>query len=367
MASLFVTCAKGLSGLLADEIRSLGLRVEKSSQHGVSVEPSLDAIYTINYGSRLATRVLLPLLHFRCRDREELLQEAGHLDWLCYIPEGKTFAIDAQVRHPSGKHPNFRHTLFAAQVLKDAICDQYRLRVGERPTVQTRDPDVQLHLRIDGDYAQISIDTSGAPLFQRGYRTQGGIAPLQESLASAILIMAGYDGSQDLFDPFCGSGTILTEAAMISQKIPPGRFRSRWGFELLPDHDQERFLAIKSSLDAEQQPQRARLEGCDISPQAVVLSREHLLRVGGAATISCSDCVRYRPLLSPQLIVTNPPYGERLAVVPLAHLMTFSCPSYLLSTKEQPLPVPARKSFPLTNGGLSTWLHAYHTPLLASV
>jgi putative N6-adenine-specific DNA methylase len=367
MASLFITCARGLSSLLAQEIKELGFRVEKVTAHGVLVEPSLDAIYTINYGSRLATRVLLPLLSFRCRDREDLIEQAGRLDWLAYVPEGKTFAIDAQVRHPNGAHPAFRHTLFAAQVVKDAICDQYRLRTGERPSVQTRDPDVQLHLRIDGDHAQISLDTSGAPLFHRGYRTQGGAAPLQESLAAAVLKLAGYDGTQDLLDPFCGSGTLLTEAALIAAKIPPGRFRSRWGFEMMPEHDEERFQAVKQSLDAEQQVMTHRLMGCDISSQAVQLTREHLARVGACAQISCCDCVRYEPSIAPNLVVTNPPYGERLALVPLAHLLTYNCPVFLLSMKEQPLPVPAKKSFPLANGGLSTWLHGYQPSSLVSV
>jgi putative N6-adenine-specific DNA methylase len=367
MASLFVTCARGLAPLLAQEVKTLGFRVDKVTSHGVTIEASLDAIYTINYGSRLATRVLLPLLQFRCRDREELLSQAGRLDWVAYIPEGKTFAIDAQVRHPAGQHPAFRHTLFAAQVLKDAICDQYRLRTGDRPSVQTRDPDVQLHLRIDGDFAQISLDTSGSPLFHRGYRTQGGAAPLQESLAAAVLLLAGYDGTQDLLDPFCGSGTILTEAAMLASRIPPGRFRARWGFELMPDHDAERFAAVRQSLDAEQRPMTSRLMGCDISPEAIALTREHLTRIGASAQLSCSDCVRYQPILPPSLVVTNPPYGERLALVPLAHLLTYQCPVFLLSMKEQPLPVPAKKSFSLSNGGLSTWLHGYLPQSLVAV
>jgi putative N6-adenine-specific DNA methylase len=180
-------------------------------------------------------------------------------------------------------------------------------------------------------------------------------------------MLSGYNGTQDLLDPFCGSGTILTEAALIAAKIPPGRFRSRWGFELMPEHDAERFQAIKQSLDAEQQVMTNRLMGCDIDPEMVALTREHLTRIGATAQLTATDCVNYRPILAPQMVVTNPPYGERLALVPLAHLMTYQCPVHLLSMKEQPLPVPAKQSFALSNGGLSTWLHGYQPSSLASV
>ena len=359
MDFLYITCARGLAPVLATEIQRLGFEVDRRTAHGVYVPLSLDAVYAINYGSRIATRVLMPLLSFRCFDREDLLRQASRLDWMAYVPEGCTFAIDATVRHPSGQHPVFRHTLFAAQVVKDAICDQYRERTGERPSVQTRDPDVQLHLKIDGDRAVISIDTSGTPLFQRGYRMSGGVAPLQESLAAAVLTMAGFDGTQDLMDPFCGSGTILLEAHLMATRTPPGKWRQRWGFMHMPDHDQELFDKVKAHLHAKERSITCRLMGCDISAEAVNLSRAHAQKVGADLHITLSDCVRYRPPAAPGLVVTNPPYGHRLATVPLAHLLTVKCPVYLLSTEQSPLPVPPLQSHELTNGGLPTWLHSY--------
>lgn len=356
---LLVTCAKGLSTLLAKEIQSLGFDPVRVRPHGVYVEESLEAIYSINFGSRLATRVLLPLLSFRCSDRDELYRQVNRLDWLAYVKPECSFAVDAHLsKQPFGGA--FRNTLFIAQVVKDVICDQHRERNnGERPTVKTRDPDVQLHLMIEGDRAQLSFDTSGVPLFQRGYRVEGGIAPIQETLAAAVLILSGYDGTQDLLDPFCGSGTLLSEAALISSCTPPGAFRSVWGFERLPQHEPETWSVIKAQMLAKCRSQRARLIGCDMSAEAIQRAKVHLARIGAQAHLDVADCQRYQPPFVPQMVVTNPPYGERLAEVSLAHLVTYPCPVSLLSRQTRPLPIAADRSTELVNGGLEIWLHQY--------
>jgi len=356
---LLVTCAKGLSTLLAREIKSLGFEPVRVRPHGVYVEESLEAIYCINFGSRIATRVLLPLLNFRCSDRDELYRQVGRLDWLAYVKPEWSFAIDAHLnKQPAGGA--FRNTLFVAQVVKDAICDQHKERNnGERPAVKTRDPDVQLHLMIEGDRAQLSFDTSGSPLFQRGYRTEGGVAPIQETLAAAVLQLSGYDGTQDLLDPFCGSGTLLSEAALISSCTPPGAFRSAWGFDRLPQHDPEVWSIVKAKMLAKCCKQRARLLGCDMNPTAVQRAKLHLARIGAHVQIDVADCQRYKPPFEPQMVITNPPYGERLTEVSLAHLVTYKCPVSLLSRHAKPLPIAAEYSTELVNGGLEIWLHRY--------
>lgn len=221
MKNVFVTCAQGLEKLLCQELEELGISGIKLGFKGVYVqEGTIEDVYHINYCSRIAGRVLVPIKHFRCRDRKVLYQNCAEIDWLSYIPKGKTFAIDANV-----KNPQLRNSLFAAQVMKDAICDQFREKFGERPNVDTRNPDIQLNLFIQNEEAIVSFDTSGVPLHKRGYRTENVQAPIQESLAAALLRIAGYKGHENFCDPCCGSGTFLIEAAMIATITPPGFLR----------------------------------------------------------------------------------------------------------------------------------------------
>lgn len=189
---LFVSCPKGLEILLASELGNLGYTNTTTSYCGVYVNGvDFDAIYRINYCSRLASRVLMPLSKFRCRDAKSLYAELRKVDWSRYLKKGKTFAIDANV-----SHPNIRNSLYAAQVAKDAICDQIRENSGWRPSVNVKDPSVQLNLFVGQNSAVMSFDTSGSPLYKRGYRQETVGAPLQETLAAAILKLAEYKGNE---------------------------------------------------------------------------------------------------------------------------------------------------------------------------
>jgi putative N6-adenine-specific DNA methylase len=273
-------------------------------------ESCLDAIYKINYCSRVAGRVLLPICRFRCYDEKSLYEEIYRLDWLKYLSAEKTIAIDANVNHP-----RLRNSLYAAQITKDAICDQLRKRVGARPSIDTKNPDIQLNLYISGDWAVISFDTSGAPLHKRGYRLETVEAPLQESLAAALLLLSGYKEDDVICDPCCGSGTLLIEAAMIASNTPPGFLRKSFGFFSLPHHDQTKWLKIKNEADSKRKPLKENhFFGADNNRAAVHACKVNLRAIGFYQSIQVvqSDIREYTPEAAPDFIITNPPYGRRL-------------------------------------------------------
>lgn len=308
---LFVTCGEGLEGLLIQELAEMGFTDVREGFRGVYVfDKSFNAIFRINYCSRIGGRVLLPVAQFRCYDQKGLYRGGGTVDWLKYLPKGKNFAIDANVTH---RH--LRNSLFAAQVLKDAICDQIREKTGNRPSVNVQNPDVQLNLFIHNDQATISIDTSGTPLHKRGYRQDAGEAPLQESLAAALLRLARYQASDILFDPCCGSGTILIEAALIASKTAPGYLRAKWGFMLLPHFSFDEWLKIKTEVDDQRQPiPKNHLFGIDINKNVARICQGNLRAAGFLkdVLVKQADFREFTPEILPTLIVTNPPHGKRL-------------------------------------------------------
>ena len=308
---LFVTCCQGVEPLLVQELEMLGYPHTTAGYRGVKVSSvDSDAIYRINYLSRLAGRVFLPLLASPCRDAKALYEAASKIDWFSYLPEGKTFAIDANVTHP-----RLRNSLFAAQVVKDAICDQFREKTGERPSVDVRNPDVQLNLFIHDESCVISFDTSGYSLHKRGYREETVEAPIQETMAAALLKLANYQGNEILYDPCCGSGTLLIEAALMASKTPPGFFRKQWGFFHLPDYNQERWLQCKAELDRLRIPlEKGRFFGTDSSKKAIHAAKVNLRAAGihQFVEIANYDFREYTPPVNPNFIITNPPYGKRL-------------------------------------------------------
>lgn len=312
--SLFVSCPRNLEPLLLQEIQALGIQNARVGHLGVFVEQTdLSTVYLLNYGLRLASRVLLPLFRFRCSGKEALYRQARAWDWGRWMGVQQTFAIDAHVH----QNPGFTNSLYAALVLKDAICDAMRERTGERPSVCLKDPDVQLHLFLQGEQAIVSLDTSGQPLYKRGYRQEGGVAPLQENLAAAILHIAGYRGQEALFDPCCGSGTILIEAALIATETPPGYLRSRWGFMHHPDFTKDAWLSVKSGLDAKRKlTLPAPIGGVDVSGEVILAAKHNikLAQFSGPSLIQVrpADFTSYKVPFVPNLVVTNPPYGKRL-------------------------------------------------------
>ncbi len=313
--TLFVSCGPGLEPLLVDELNEFGFKEISVGFCGVYVRPGSDldvmkAIYAINYRSRLASRVLLPLRQFRCYDEKTLYQGADKIEWFRYLRPGLTFAIDANV-----SHQKLRNSLFCAQVVKDAICDQIRGATGSRPSVDVQNPDVQLNLFIHGNDAVLSFDTSGDPLHKRGYRQDAGEAPLQESMAAALLRIAQFKGDEIVIDPCCGSGTLLIEAALIASQISPGYLRKRWGFFNLPGFSNDLWLSIKNDADSYRRALSPKqMYGCEIKPEVARLCRANLRAAGflDAIEILRTDFVEFVPSVQPNFLITNPPHGKRL-------------------------------------------------------
>lgn len=309
---LFVSCAPGLEALLQEELVYLGFPEALAAYRGVYVpyEDLFEAVFRVNYCSRLATRVLLPLAKFRCQGRHDLYRMASEIHWENYIPSDKTIAIDANVSHPA-----LRNSLYAAQVMKDAICDRLREQRGERPSVDVANPDVQLNLFIHDSAATISFDTSCTALHKRGYRQSGGDAPLQEVLAAAVLWMAQWHGQTPLCDLCCGTGTFLTEAALIATNTAPGFLRQRWGFTNIPGYTSAAWLKFKREVDEMRLPLAPGLiTGVDIDPEAIDASYANLRACGFSREVSLhqGDFADFVPASAPGLVVSNPPHGGRL-------------------------------------------------------
>lgn len=308
---LFVSCASALEPLLMEELKALGLSSLHLGYRGVFVsEWDWNTIYMINYASRLASRVLLPLNRFTCFDRRSLYRHAMEINWSHYLKGNATFAIDANVNHRE-----LRNSLFAAQVVKDAICDHMREHTGKRPSVQVQNPDLQIHLFIQQQTAIISFDTSGEPLHKRGYRQETVEAPIQETLAAAILRLANYKKEQIFLDPCCGSGTFLIEAALMATHTPPGYLRKHWGFMRHPHYEASSWLRVRNQLDEKRTSLSVHhLFGIDRSQQAIRACKINLRAAGFSQEVEVeqADFREYTPAILPNLVLTNPPHGRRL-------------------------------------------------------
>lgn len=308
---MFVTCTVGLEDLLMQELADLGIPDLKKGYGGVFAPQEMRFVYIANYSSRFATRVLWPLLRFRCTDKEALYRAARKIPWPKIFKLHQTFAIDANV-----SHPKLRNSLFASLVVKDAICDIFREHCGERPSVATYSPDVRLHLFIHNELAVLSIDSSGDPLYKRGYRQGLPSAPIQESLAGALLALAGYQPDKVFCDPFCGSGTFLIEAAMKATHTPPGFLRTSWGFMHFPQFSKQKWLEVKEEADKKRIPlEKGKIFGSDKDPKAIEMSRAHVKTLGweGQIELEARDVRSYFPKTKPEFVMCNPPYGKRLA------------------------------------------------------
>ncbi|MBI3236984.1 MAG: class I SAM-dependent RNA methyltransferase [Chlamydiales bacterium] len=366
LPEMFISCPENLESLLCEELRSLGIKELRKGVRGVFTPVSMDAVYMVNYCSRLAIRVLYPLLSFPCRDRDDLYQGVREIPWLHFIKPDETLSIDANVNHPS-----LRNSLFAAQTVKDAICDQIREKTGKRPSVDTKNPDVQLNLFIHYNVATLSFDTSGSPLFKRGWRSASTVTSIQENLEAALHFLSDFNKETILCDPLCGSGTFLVEAAMIATRTPSGYFRSKWGFSRLPQFDPAKWESFKASKDAHRIPlEKGRLFGADKDLTAIQICKDHLRKIGCLDQIPLQHCdiVRYTPPSSPNLILTDPPYGKRLETSAIlfqeigSFIKKTSSAALILAPDSRYIEATGltiRNSFPFSHGGLE--IKAFHT------
>jgi 23S rRNA (guanine2445-N2)-methyltransferase / 23S rRNA (guanine2069-N7)-methyltransferase len=316
--TFFATASRGLEPLLARELAALGAQTVKEQGGGVAFAGELAVAYRACLESRLASRILLPLSRFPLTDADTLYQGARAIEWTDVFDVKSTFAIEV-----AGRSAAVTHTHYAGLKVKDAIADTFRGKSGERPSVDTERAQIRVHLHLDQDEAQVSLDLSGESLHRRGYRRAGGQAPLKESLAAAILMRSDWKAlaaqGAPLVDPMCGSGTLVIEAAYIAADVAPGLARERYGFESWLEHKPKVWRELKAEVAARAQAGRARelppLHGFDVDAGAIRSARENAQRAGVADTVqfAAQDLSAARPPVPvPGLVATNPPYGERM-------------------------------------------------------
>lgn len=307
---------QGLEPVLATELTELGANNIQIGRRMVSFVGNKELMYRANFQLRTAIRILKPIKHFRATTAEEVYDAVKKVDWTEYLTNDTTFAVDSVVFSNE-----FRHSKFVAYKVKDAIVDQFREKTGDRPNIRIVNPDIQLHIHIAEYDCTLALDSSGESLHRRGYRQESVEAPLNEVLAAGIILQTGWRGECDLIDPMCGSGTIPVEAALIARGIAPGVFRKEYAFEKWPDFDPDLFSAIYDD-DSRERPFDHHIYGYDNNRQAVAIATKNV-RVAGLSKEITIDFKDFKDFVQPReksIIITNPPYGERISAPDLLGL-----------------------------------------------
>ena len=307
---------QGLEPVLATELIELGANNIQIGRRMVSFVGNKELMYRANFQLRTAIRILKPIKHFRATTAEEVYDAVKQVDWTQYLTNDTTFAVDSVVFSNE-----FRHSKFVAYKVKDAIVDQFREKTGDRPNIRLVNPDIQLHIHIAEYDCTLALDSSGESLHRRGYRQESVEAPLNEVLAAGIILQTGWRGECDLIDPMCGSGTIPVEAALIARGIAPGVFRKEYAFEKWPDFDPDLFGAIYDD-DSRERPFDHHIYGYDNNRRAVAIATNNVRAAGLSReiTIELRDFQDFVQPREKSIIITNPPYGERISAPDLLGL-----------------------------------------------
>ncbi|MBX3039428.1 MAG: RNA methyltransferase [Bdellovibrionaceae bacterium] len=310
MPQFFASAPKGLSDALEIELKELGLNVTEKSQSGVMFESNWEGCYKANLHSRIASRIMKPILDFTAYQPEELYNAIQKHDFTKYIKPNQTMTIDASVR--DGRMHDQR---FVAMKVKDAIVDQFREKFDVRPDVDNTRPDLRVQVRAVKNQFSVSIDTSGSSLFQRGYRRDVVEAPLKENLAAGLLKLSEWDRQSSLVDFFVGSGTFLIEAAMMALNIAPGIHRKTFGFMKLENFDRAVWdKLVDEAIAAEKEEIPFEFFGFDIDRRAITIAKDNAKRAGVDHVIQfkAESVATVAPPVEKGLIVVNPPYGARI-------------------------------------------------------
>lgn len=311
--SLFVSCPKGLEYLLEEELKALGLYVNRVSPQGVYGEGSLTVIYQLCLWSRIANRVQLILFSGNAANEQSLHQLCTQFHWQTVFTHDKTIAIEFH-----GASDHIRNTMFGAQVVKDGIVDHFRRLNGSRPSVDKENAQIRIHAHLKNEELTVSLDLTGYSLHQRGYRSKAGMAPLKENVAAALLIRAKWPElaaqGYTLHDPFCGSGTLVIEAAMMAAHIAPGLLRHDQSLQFWAQHQESLWEKLRAQALLQVKPITVKLTGTDSDSKAIAMAHSNaelagVLPLVEFQTTAVNDC---RPASHKGLLVCNPPYGERL-------------------------------------------------------
>lgn len=314
---LIAKTLQGLENVLAGELAALNMTDVHIERRAVSFSGDRAALYRANLCCRTALRILQPIKTFNATNADEVYEAAKSIAWSEFMDVRTTFAIDATIYSET-----FRHGQFVAYKLKDAICDYFREHTGKRPSVSVSNPDLRINIHISHNACTISRDSSGESLHRRGYRTTQTDAPISEVLAAGMLLLAGWNGQCDFYDPMCGSGTFLIEAAMIALNMPPGIYRKSFAFEQWSDFDKTLFDDIYND-DSRERAFQHHIYGSDIAFQAIHIAEQNVRSAGLSKYIDVHRCPiaeLQKCSTGPALIVTNPPYGERLGSPDLMRL-----------------------------------------------
>lgn len=302
----------GFESILAKELRNLGAIKVKEGNRFVSFEGDKGFMYKANLALRTAIRILKPIRTFKVFSEDDLYRKLKKVSWDRYMQTNSTFAINATVHSTV-----FTHSHYTALKSKDAIADFFSENFGKRPDVDVKHPDLLINIHIQDNLCTVSLDSSGDSLHKRGYRSATNIAPINEVFAAGLILMTGYDGTQHFLDPMCGSGTMLIEAAMIANNIPPNINRREFGFEKWEDFDEELFEKIHESVLKKVRNSTHKIIGFDKAPSAIRKAQDNIKNASLEEFITVEKQDFFdseKPVEGKTLICFNPPYGERLII-----------------------------------------------------
>ena len=359
---------QGLEEVLAKELTALGANDIQIGRRMVSFSGDKEMMYRANFCLRTAIRILRPIKHFTAQDADEVYEQIKAIHWEDYLDTSKSFAVDAVVFSEE-----FRHSKFVSYRVKDAIVDYFREKTGKRPSVRINKPDVLLNIHIAQTDCTLSLDSSGESLHRRGYRQEAVEAPLNEVLAAGMILMTGWHGECDLIDPMCGSGTIPIEAALIARNIAPGVFRKEFAFEKWVDFDRDLFDAIYND-DSQEREFEHKIYGYDNSPKAHEIAMHNVKAAGVSKDIilKLQPFQQFEQPKEKSIIITNPPYGERISTNDLLglyemigerlkHAFTGNS-AWILSYRDEcfdKIGLKATQRIPLFNGALECEFRQY--------
>ncbi|WP_455586120.1 THUMP domain-containing class I SAM-dependent RNA methyltransferase [Bacteroides sp.] len=371
MSEQFEMIAKtfqGLEEILAEELTVLGANDVQIGRRMVSFTGDKEMMYKANFCLRTAIRILKPIKSFKAKDADEVYEQIKAIAWENILDVNKTFAVDAVVFSEE-----FRHSKFVSYKVKDAIVDYFRELNGKRPSVRINKPDVLLNIHIAQTTCTLSLDSSGESLHRRGYRQEAVEAPLNEVLAAGMILMTGWKGECDLIDPMCGSGTIPIEAALIARNIAPGVFRKEFAFEKWVDFDQNLFDNIYND-DTQEREFTHKIYGYDNSPKANEIATHNIKAAGVSKDIvlKLQPFQQFEQPTEKSIIITNPPYGERISTNDLLGLYNMigerlkhafvGNDAWILSYREEcfdQIGLKASQKTPLFNGPLECEFRKY--------
>ena len=363
---------KGLEEVLAKELVELGANNVQIERRAVSFTGDKRMLYMANFCLRTASRILVPIAQFKARHTDDIYEQVKQIDWSEYMTTKMTFQIDATVYSDY-----FRHSQFVTYRVKDAIVDWWMERGGVRPSVKLTNPDLYLNVHIGGDVVTVSLDSSGESLHKRGYRVANTQAPINEALAAGMLLLAGWNGQGDFYDPMCGSGTLLIEAALIARNIAPGIYRKGFAFEKWANFDADLFEDVYSD-DSREREFTHKIYGSDAGFYAMQTAMKNVESAGLPRDIEVKQ-IRVQELRLTEkdtdgaLVMINPPYGERLAQdkdvmnlykdmgTALKHQFS-GATAWIISSNDEALKCiglrPAKR-VRLVNGDLDCWFNQY--------